>query len=653
MLRNTSQSFALVLLLVTLLVGSCKKPESAAYERQYETTTKNDTKETTLGKKMANPFTIDVMRIAINNLLAKKNRTMVGAKIEAITNPTHKYIRFKPANDDDVIALDALGYELSDVPLDQEIEDLGDWYHDPSVPVNEITYLYTVLPIGEPLPPGILATQLAELYLFDESSYDGDTQDEDPWIPDPGPACYEYNDKGMPYQVVCPTSRVAIRQNNIVNATKEIVALGLRPIDVYNEAMHLTGNDEEMVPLESATGRSMATARYSPAGFLRVQNNSAGAIENLKGVTVKARRWFKLRRTYTDANGHFSMPDANYRKKAVVLAKFKSGAAQVRGINGLFKVWQYVFPAKKNLGLFTRSEMENIDYTFNYSSDASSNQAMHWVAAQAMNAVWDMYQHCQANNIPVPPPNLNIWVSSAVTSDAATPMLRYIANTSLVSQGLDMFLASSPSNWSVLAIKHVIQANLPDITLRYGKNNGTAPLSSAEISNNVFHELGHSIHYAQVGNSYWTNEIAYTIAHGGYGDKTDNGAERAAVVEAWGFYIGNTFNATQYTPLNFNIAQSQRNQLESQTPVDNVSVQLFTNSSLGWIPFGMLHDMTDNGVEPIPTVVDNVNAFTTAQVFSGLQPGVTTVQGYKVEVLSRNYNLQANELNQLVNSYHY
>ena len=47
-------------------------------------------------------------------------------------------------------------------------------------------------------------------------------------------------------------------------------------------------------------------------------------------------------------------------------------------------------------------------------------------------------------------------------------------------------------------------------------------------------------------------------------------AARIAVVESWGFFIGNTFNATKYGGVNNGIRDRERTQLENNIPVDNV-----------------------------------------------------------------------------------
>ena len=156
----------------------------------------------------------------------------------------------------------------------------------------------------------------------------------------------------------------------------------------------------------------------------------------------------------------------------------------------------------------------------------------------------------------------------------------------------------------------------------------------------------------KVGNLYWPQEIIYTVNNGGYGNKTTSGSGRAAVVESWGFFIGNTFNATKYSAVPA-ITNRERTQLENNIPVDNVSVQFWNTGSQGWIPIGLPHDLIDVG-EPASTgVVDNVNGYTINGIFKGYNTNATTVQSLKTQILSNNGNSQAANVNTMVTSYRY
>lgn len=57
---------------------------------------------------------------------------------------THWYVRFLPAQAAEMRTLVDLGLILFDYPLDYEILEQGDLYHDPSIPSDEITWQYAV-----------------------------------------------------------------------------------------------------------------------------------------------------------------------------------------------------------------------------------------------------------------------------------------------------------------------------------------------------------------------------------------------------------------------------------------------------------------------------------------------------------------------------
>jgi len=61
--------------------------------------------------------------------------------------------------------------------------------------------------------------------------------------------------------------------------------------------------------------------------------------------------------------------------------------------------------------------------------------------------------------------------------------------------------------------------------------------------------------------------------------------------------------------------------------------------------------MRDVGEPTSTNVIDNVNGYSIQGLFSGYQPGVTTIQGLRQEILNRNGNSQTTQVNQLITSY--
>lgn len=400
-----------------------------------------------------------------------------------------------------------MGYDLYDVPLDQEVITSGEYYQDPSLPVDAITYQYTLVPSNYSLPTTVPYTIITQVLLFDETA--GDEQDEiiDPWIPDPPPSgnvCYD--EFGSAY--ICGTSPKAYlrisdaekKPEDLYNKTTiELLKSGINLIDLYNEAMRLAGLPEEMIKNSPSNGK---TQSFKPSGYIKVADNATGLMVPVKNITVKTRRWFKLDHTQTDANGYFAI-NKTYVQKANVVLKFRNNDITIRGISGAFKVWEYAQALEKEVGLFSSGP---INVNLSYISNADTYGALQWAAAHCINTHYEMKQYCSTNSLPVPYPFMNIWITSAWTRAASTPMLRALLHEPVtLANALNFILSPSPQTISPI-IRKMFTNWLPDVTLRLQQNsngNPTGPTQSApQLSNTFFHEFGHSQHYQQVGDGY-------------------------------------------------------------------------------------------------------------------------------------------------------
>lgn len=533
-------------------------------------------------------------------------------------------------------------------PLDQEITNAGEYYQDPSLPVSAITYQYTLVPSNYSLPTSVPYTILYQVFLFDENAGDGQDPDWDPWTPDPGDG-YCYDEYGQAY--ICNSSpRIYLRERSggpedlYRKVSKQLVDAGINLKELYNEAMKLSGHPEEMLDLTSSSGR---TQSVNPYGNIKVIDNSIGNVAvAVKNVTVKTRRWFKLANTVTDVNGYFYINKA-YKSKANIVLKFRNNDITVRGISGALKLWEYAQALEKECGLYTNGALQGVNITLAYNSNADTYGALQWAAAHCMNTHYESKQYVQANSIVGAYPSMNIWISSAVTQAAAAPMLRSIANTSAVNNALTYLLPGVTP-----AVKKLLENWLPDVTMRL-QGAGSTTRNADRLNNTFFHEFAHGLHYDKVGNNYWASYIAYIVLNGGYGTKTTSGSGRVAVGESWGNFIGGTFNRTKYstTPLIFN---RERDFLENQRRNDAISIGLVsgtTNQYQGWIPWGMLHDLTDVG-EPTTTLInDQVSGYTIGGIFRGFHSGSDNVVSLKNAILVNNANSQATQVNTLVSSY--
>lgn len=299
--------------------------------------------------------------------------------------------------------------------------------------------------------------------------------------------------------------------------------------------------------------------------------------------------------------------------------------------------------------------MENVNYPISHIGqldNVRSKGASTWTAATLFNALADAQAYSRARGIPPPAVGINVWLfpDFKTGGTGSAPMLRKIATTSDVSRTIDFLLAGT-GTVGALIVKQILQRQLPDITIFYGGDQGA--LSSSQINPIFYHELGHTQHYNQVGNSFWTAYIAHIVDRLGYGQKSDGGSGRIAISEGWGNYIENAFMINKYTNTKAGrLSDYALITLENQIPDDDYGIQTSRGQfSRGWFSYGLYYDMTDNTEPALTGVTDNVSGFTTATVFRGLQPDVLTVRGYQARIQAQTGGLQAPQMEQLVTSY--
>lgn len=101
-----------------------------------------------LGKKLEDPYSVINITKALESLYPTK-----AGEIEV--SATDLYVRFLPGSQEELDYLESLGVEMLDHPVDYEILVDGDYYHDPEIPEEEITWQYAVLSPDFDFPPGI------------------------------------------------------------------------------------------------------------------------------------------------------------------------------------------------------------------------------------------------------------------------------------------------------------------------------------------------------------------------------------------------------------------------------------------------------------------------------------------------------------------
>ena len=201
-----------------------------------------------LGRRLDDPYSVENMTKALETLYpTKAGRVIVPA--------THYYVRFLPADAGQYERLERLGVEMLDHPMDYEILREGDWYHDPDLPEEAITWQYAAVPKDFTFPDGIRCEILDSCHIPDEES----------------------STKG---------------------------ADGIDWPAVEREAFRLTGN----AGLLDGEASTKAGGSGTPAGRITIVDpDYGGGPEGVRGVRVACNCFVKTAHAYTDADGCYRM----------------------------------------------------------------------------------------------------------------------------------------------------------------------------------------------------------------------------------------------------------------------------------------------------------------------------------------------------------
>lgn len=198
-----------------------------------------------LGARLENPYKTENITKALNELYPTK-----ADRVEVKT--TDLYVRFLPKNEKEVEILEDLDLRLMDHPMDYEILEDGDWYHDPEVPADKVTWQYAVVPHD---------------FVF----------------PD------------MEYEII---DECHIAANRAGTRGDE----GIDWEAVERHAYVMTGNGDRLLPETKAD-------KVTPSGRITIVDDAmdGGKPVGVKGVQVSCNSFVKYAHAYTDEEGYYTM----------------------------------------------------------------------------------------------------------------------------------------------------------------------------------------------------------------------------------------------------------------------------------------------------------------------------------------------------------
>ena len=301
-----------------------------------------------LGEKLEDPYTVENMQAAVALLYPTRAG---GISIKA----TDLYVRFLPKNEEEYALLLAKGLKLTDHPVDYRIVKEGDYYHDPELSENAITWQYAVVSKDFEFPSGIRCEILDECYLSE-------------------------ND---------PVTRAES---------------GIDWDAVEAEAYRLTGNGD----LYPATRADEEAAAF-PSGRITVEDPDAfgGKPYGLAGVQVCCNSFVKFATAYTDRDGYYQLPK-KYSSTPRYRLVFKNSAGFSIGLNLI------LIPA--SVSTLGTGPAAGVDVHIDAESDGAlwrravvNNAAYDYIARCASSDL----------DLKAPPQDLRIWIFKNMTSSSA------------------------------------------------------------------------------------------------------------------------------------------------------------------------------------------------------------------------------------------
>ena len=247
-----------------------------------------------IGDKIPNPYSIENMRLAYENLLTKT----AGQENKIVLRATHHYIKFIPKCERDLIEIQSLeDLDLFLYPLDHEVSD-GRIDVDPKYSVNGFQHRWSYVPVDY---------GLSDLKCEYEVLYD----------------------------IYSPMDD--IQTKNLSSSLCE---------ELEKEAYRICGLELEVMPITKAS-------KVTPSGRITFWDNHIGAYVGCEGLSIQAVRLTHSSYGHCDENGYFTINDS-FRYKFSYQIHFSRTDFIVRKNDStnevVYKYSGYHGPITKNFG---------------------------------------------------------------------------------------------------------------------------------------------------------------------------------------------------------------------------------------------------------------------------------------------------------------
>ncbi|MEA3504595.1 MAG: hypothetical protein U9R32_05295 [Bacteroidota bacterium] len=290
MIRIKIEKFLILTMIVSMsLFNSCKKNDIEKPKSVLTNTKGEDNEELIkLVKQLENPYSVENMLVAYNILLQKNEISGSDVEIEL----THYYIRYLPNSEEEFGLLkDDETLELFDYPLDYEMEEGGVYYHDPSIPEEKITWQYCVVK-------------------------------------------KDYHFQQIQHEILSELFIPELLEENIIDSTV---------LDkLVDEAFKVTNNYEK--EQEGNAESWWGPSKWTPSGYIKVYDNIKNGYIPVEHAKVRARRWFIVKKDYTNSSGYFAT--GQFRRPVNYSIKWEDSDYDIR--NGTWGQAYYNGPKQRS-----------------------------------------------------------------------------------------------------------------------------------------------------------------------------------------------------------------------------------------------------------------------------------------------------------------
>lgn len=323
-----------------------------------------------LGRQLDDPYSLENMTKALHSVYPTKSQVV---ELEA----TNHYVRLLPRNDDDLMLLESMGVRTMDHPMDYQILQEGDYYHDPSIEEGKITWQYAVVSPDFKAPEGIECELLHKCFL----------------------------------------------------AEPETTKAGMEWVDwdaVERESFRLTGNGDMLAP---ETKGKKKEAKIPRGRISIVDKDYDGEPAGVSGVQVSCNVFVRFDSCYTDEEGYYQMrrsfsSEPRYRLIFNNVKGFSVGMNAIF-IKGSISTLGKHSPEGYNLRVTSASESKL------FKRCAVNNAAYDYYESCSSNGI----------KIKTPPADLRIWLFGIMDSNAALMLHHgAILDFDLISDALGVYL---------------------------------------------------------------------------------------------------------------------------------------------------------------------------------------------------------------------